>query len=232
MLTILLKSSEMVEWKVRNNSWKFQVWEKSGTHFFGAVSKLSFLSPNSKKIFKVFKWLNSRKLMAFSDFYFFPTQWVTRLPHLVIFWRILKMKSSSIFSTLAGWICLILHILIVLIVLHHLAISNYLTWGQNYAKWGKFAGKKVKILILDYFSSLCAWMCLISQIMIALMVQDSYATTNGLVIEHPWRLKYLTFLLTHCTPFHLSALISEVHINRCLLFWKLTIIILQWGYQI
>ena len=36
------------------------------------------------------------------------------------------------------------------------------------------------------------------------------------VIEHPWRLKYLTFLLTHCTPFDLWALISEVHINRCL----------------
>ena len=124
MLTILLKSSEMVEWKVRNNSWKFQVREKSGTHFFGAVSKLSFLSPNSKKNSKSPNG-SIRENKWFLAIIFFPTQWVTRLPDLV-----------------TGWICFILHILIVLIVLPHLTTSNYLTWGQNYAKRGQLCRKK------------------------------------------------------------------------------------------
>ena len=47
-----------------------------------------------------------------------------------------------------------------------------------------FVEKKVKILLLDYFLSLSAWICLILQIMIVLMVQDSYTATNYLYL---WR---------------------------------------------
>ena len=73
------------------------------------------------------------------------------VPDLVIFRRFSKMKTWSVLSTLAGWICLILHILVVLIVLDHLKTRNYLTWGQNGAKWGQLCRKNVKILILAYF---------------------------------------------------------------------------------
>ena len=41
----------MIIWKVRNNWWKFQVREKSGTHFFRAVSKLSFFRLQIKIFF-------------------------------------------------------------------------------------------------------------------------------------------------------------------------------------
>ena len=47
-----------------------------------------------------------------------------------------------------------------------------------------FVEKKVTILILDYFLSLSAWICLISHIMIVLMVQDSYTTTNYMYLWH------------------------------------------------
>ena len=90
------------------------------------------------------KWSKSK----FENFALPMGPWV---PDLVIFCRFSKMKILSIFSILAGWICLILHILVVLIVLDHLTTRNYLTWGQNYAKWGQFWRKKLKILILDYF---------------------------------------------------------------------------------
>ena len=104
-----------------------------------------------KKFFcsKSLRMVQFVKINGFKGFLiFFPSQWVTRLPDLVIFWRILKMKSLSIFTTLARWIYLILQILIVLIVLDHLRTSKP---DQNYAKWGQFGRKKVKIWIFDYF---------------------------------------------------------------------------------
>ena len=64
------------------------------------------------------KWFKAISIFSFTV--------VTRLPDLVIFRRFLKMKSSSIFSNWADWICFILHIMIVLIVLDHLT-SNYLS---------------------------------------------------------------------------------------------------------
>ena len=48
----------------------------------------------------------------------------------------------TIFSILSAWICLILHIMIVLMVLDHLTSSNYLTCGQNYAKCRQLCRKK------------------------------------------------------------------------------------------
>ena len=103
-----------------------------------------------KKIFlKMLRIVQFAKINGFWDFRFsFPSQWA---PDLVIFRRFLKIKSLSIFSTLAGWICLILHIQVVLMVLDHLTTRNHMTWGQNGAKWGQLCRKNVKILILDYF---------------------------------------------------------------------------------
>ena len=71
------------------------------------------------------------------------------VPDFVIFCQFWKMKS--IFSTLAGWIWLILHIMIVLIVLNHLTTTNYLCGWRKYAKCGQLCRKKVKILIFDCF---------------------------------------------------------------------------------
>ena len=80
-----------------------------------------------------------------------PTSdWLHWLPDLVIFWRFLKMKSWSNFSTLAGWICL-LHSMIVLIVLNHLTTTNYLAGWHNYAK----CVKKFKISVFDQFFDFC-----------------------------------------------------------------------------
>ena len=90
------------------------------------------------------KWSKSK----FENFALPMGPWV---PDLVIFCRFSKMKILSIFSILAGWICLILHIQVVLMVLDHLTTRNHLTWGQNGAKWGQLCRKNVKILILDYF---------------------------------------------------------------------------------
>ena len=66
------------------------------------------------------KWSKSK----FENFALPMGPWV---PDLVIFCRFSKMKTWSIFSTLADRICLISRILIVLVVLDHLATSNYLT---------------------------------------------------------------------------------------------------------
>ena len=79
----------------------------------------------------------------------------TRVPDLVVFRRFLKMKSLSIFWTLAVWICLILHIMIVLIVLNHLTTTNYLAGWHNYAKWDWICEKKFKISIFDQFFDVC-----------------------------------------------------------------------------
>ena len=73
------------------------------------------------------------------------------VPDLVIFRRFSKMKTWSIFSTLAYWICLILHILVLPIVLYHLTTTNYLTGWHKYAKCGQLCVKKFKIPIFYNF---------------------------------------------------------------------------------
>ena len=194
----------MVDYYARNIPDFFQVQKKSGTHFFRAVSKLSFLSPNSIFFFKVSKWLISKSQMVrieiwdlflkfltftaltvvtgfqtqsffdnFFEFFFLlkmtqngsirekkwskskfenfalPTgPWV---PDLVIFRRFSKMKTQTIFSTLASRTCFILHIIIVLIVLNHLTTTNYLSGWHKYAKCGQLCIKKFKITIFYQF---------------------------------------------------------------------------------
>ena len=73
------------------------------------------------------------------------------VPDLVIFCRFSKMKILSIFSTLADWICLILHIMIVLIAINHLTSINYLAGWHNIGKCGQLCVKKFKISIFDQF---------------------------------------------------------------------------------
>ena len=68
-----------------------------------------------------------------------------RVPDFVIFWRFWKFKSWCIFSTLAGWICLIMHIMIVLIVLRDLTATTYLDRWHNYAKLDRICFKNVLI---------------------------------------------------------------------------------------
>ena len=41
--------------------------------------------------------------------------------------------------------------MIVLIVLKHLAATNYLSGGRKYSKCGRLGRKKTKILIFDHF---------------------------------------------------------------------------------
>ena len=92
------------------------------------------------------------KINGFQRFFFiFPSQWVTRLPDLVIFRRFSKMKTQTIFSTLASRTCFILHIIIVLIVLNHLTTTNYLSGWHKYAKCGQLCIKKFKITIFYQF---------------------------------------------------------------------------------
>ena len=62
------------------------------------------------------------------------------------------MMTLSIFSTLAGWIWLILHIMIVLIVLDHLTTTNYLSGWDKYGKCGQLCVKIFKISIFYQFS--------------------------------------------------------------------------------
>ena len=84
-------------------------------------SKISFLLKMTQNgSIREKKWSKSK----FENFALPMGPWV---PDLVIFCRFSKMKTLSIFSTLAGWICLILHIRVVPIVLDHLRIRNYLT---------------------------------------------------------------------------------------------------------
>ena len=72
------------------------------------------------------------------------------------------------------------------------------------------------ILFLDYWQPDDNYFCiLVFCSLVRLKTWVTWQLSNS-IIEHPWRRKYLTFLLTHCTPFDLWALISEVHINRCL----------------
>ena len=75
------------------------------------------------------KWSKSK----FDNFALPMGPWV---PDLVIF-ADFKMKTWSIFSTLADWICLILHIMIVLIAINRLTSINYLPGWHNDAKYGQ-----------------------------------------------------------------------------------------------
>ena len=106
---------------------------------WGSVFEIFEWSKNRKNFFcsKSLRIVQFVKINGFKRFLiFFPSHWVTR-PR-----RFLKIKSLSIFSTLAGWICFILHIQVVLMVLDHLTTRNYLTWGHNCAKLGQFYRKK------------------------------------------------------------------------------------------
>ena len=76
------------------------------------------------------KWSKSK----FENFALPMGPWV---PDLVIFCWFSKMKTLSIFSTLADWICLILHIMMELIGINHLTSINYLPEWHNNAKCGK-----------------------------------------------------------------------------------------------
>ena len=90
------------------------------------------------------KWSKSK----FENFALPMGPWV---PDLVIFRRFSKTKTWSIFSTLADWICLILHIMIVLIAINHLTSINYLAGWHNIGKCGQLCVKKFKISIFDQF---------------------------------------------------------------------------------
>ena len=90
------------------------------------------------------KWSKSK----FENFTLPMGPWV---PDLVIFCRFSKMKTWSIFSTLADWICLILHIMIVLIAINHLTSINYLAGWHNDAKCGQLCVKIFKISIFHHF---------------------------------------------------------------------------------
>ena len=134
-----------------------------GTRYYQWCSMIYHLTSNKRSLHSnaMFapnhsEWLNSRKKWLQPKFENFASPLGTRVPDL-------KMKSLSNFSTSAGWMCLILHILIVLIVLDHLATSTYLTWEQNYAKWGQYCRKIPENL--DFWL-LYEFECLISQIKI------------------------------------------------------------------
>ena len=60
-----------------------------------------------------------------------------------------KEKSFS-FSTLTGWICLILQIMIVLNILDYLTTSKYLDEGHNYSELCWFCIKIIKIVAFDH----------------------------------------------------------------------------------
>ena len=94
------------------------------------------------------KWSKSK----FENFALPMGPWV---PDLVIFCRFSKMKTWSNFSTLADWICFILHILVALIVLHYLTTTNFMSRWHEYAKCGQFCVKKFKISIFDLFFDVC-----------------------------------------------------------------------------
>ena len=83
------------------------------------------------------------------------------VPDLVIFRRFSKMKTWSILSILAHWICSILHIMIVLIAINHFTSINNLAGWHNHAKSGQLCVKNGKILILDCLLISYAWKCLI-----------------------------------------------------------------------
>ena len=81
--------------------------------------------------------------LGYSIFFHFV---VTRLPELSFFDHFSKKVL------LAGWICMILYILIVLIFLDHLTATKCLPGWHNYAKWDYIC---VKVSIFDKFFHFC-----------------------------------------------------------------------------
>ena len=138
----------------------FRASPKSGPNSQGGV--LKWLNIDRRKSYLSFKKRSNR-------FQRFFTKWEHRSSHFLP-WFGSFPSVYLVVRALADWICFILHIMIVLIVLDHLTTSNYLTWQQNYKKWGQFCRKKGENLHFRLFSSLSAWICLIMQIMIVLMV--------------------------------------------------------------
>ena len=100
------------------------------------ASRLSHFSTFfSKKIFLLKMTQNGsirEKKWSKSKFEIFDLPMGPWVPDLVIFRRFSKMKTWSIFSTLADWICLILHIMIVLKVLDSSETWKYLAEGHKY----------------------------------------------------------------------------------------------------
>ena len=102
---------------------------------FSRLSRFSRIF--SKKLF-LLKMTQNRsireKKWSKSKFEIFDLPMGPWVPDLVIFRRFSKMKTLSIFSTLADCICLILHIMIVLIAINHLTSIYYLAGRHNDAK--------------------------------------------------------------------------------------------------
>ena len=124
----------------------FQCLEASRLgHFSTFFSKKFFLLKMTQNgSIREKKWSKSK----FENFVLPMGPWV---PDLVIFRRFSKMKTWSIFSTLADWICLILHFMIVLHAINHLTSINYLAGWHNDAKCGQLCVKIFKISIFHHF---------------------------------------------------------------------------------
>ena len=121
-------------------------------HFFSRIEPFWVILSKKKFFEKIAeKWLSleasnhckgsviQKSQKKVPDFGFSPT-----------FRRFSKMKTWSIFSTLADWICLILPIMKVLITLNHLTYISYLAGWHKYAKCGPLCVKRFKILICDF----------------------------------------------------------------------------------
>ena len=127
-----------------------------------------------------------------------------------------KSWVLTIFSNLSAWICLILQILIVLMVLHHLTSSDYLTWGQNYAKWRQLCRKKLRILFFDYFKILRPWICLILLITIPIIGNCVWWWYQFfLIIWQP----VITWSLAHSLPHSLTPSLIHHSLYALLRWW-------------
>ena len=116
------------------------------SHFSAIFSKKNFLLKMTQNgSIREKKWSKTK----FENFALSLGPWV---PDLVIFCRFSKMKTWPIFSTLADWIWLILHIMIVLIAINHLTSIDYITGWHNDAKCGQLCIKKFKNSIFYQFS--------------------------------------------------------------------------------
>ena len=117
------------------------------------ASRLSHFSTNFSKKFFLLKMPQNGPIREkkwskwkFENFALPLGPWV---PDLVIFRRFSKMKTWSILSILAHWICSILHIMMVLIAINHFTSINNLAGWHNHAKSGQLCVKNGEILILD-----------------------------------------------------------------------------------
>ena len=140
---------------IRENKWFLAIFNFFSFTLVHQASRLSHFSTNFSKIIYLLKITQNasirEKKWSKSKFENFALPMGPWVPDLVIFCRFSKMKILSIFSTLAGWIWLILHIMIVLIVFNHLTTTNYLSGWRNYGKCGQLCVKKFKISIFDQF---------------------------------------------------------------------------------